>query len=146
MTAIAKGSFAGLLAGNLLGLFLNLVESVTGLKVYILLLNVDYIPFLKDIKVSEIIEFLLHLIVSMVLGVLLHIYLIKKDFPIKQKVRFVVKVSLLIGLFLYPTTMLSDRTPVEISSAYSFLFWMVGHRLYGVALGKLLIYGKRVRG
>ncbi|WHX42795.1 hypothetical protein QNH36_11960 [Mesobacillus sp. AQ2] len=145
MTAIAKGSFAGLLAGNLLGLFLNLVESVTGLKVYILLLNVDYIPFLKDIKVSEIIEFLLHLIVSMVLGVLLHIYLIKKDFPIKQKVRFVVKVSLLIGLFLYPTTMLSDRTP-EISSAYSFLFWMVGHGLYGVALGKLLIYGKRVRG
>lgn len=143
MTAIGKGSFAGLLAGILLGLFLKFVESATGLKVYTLLLNVDYIPILKDIKVSEIIEFLLHLIVSVVLGVLLHINLIKKDFPIKQKVRFVVKVSLLIGLFLYPTTMLSDRTP-EITSAYSFFFWMVGHGLYGIVLGKL-ISGNGVR-
>lgn len=144
MSGIAKGSFAGLLAGILLGLFLKLVQSVTGLKVYVLLLNVDYIPILKDIEISEIIEFLLHLIVSMVLGVLLHIYLIKKDFPIKQKVRFVVKVSLLIGLFLYPTTMFSDRTP-EILSAYPFVFWMVGHGLYGIVLGKLLISGKGVR-
>ena len=134
---------ASLLAGILLGLFLKFVEPVTGLKVYTLLLNVDYIPILKDIKVSEIIEFLLHLIVSVVLGVLLHIYLINKEFPIKQKVKFVVKVSLLIGLFLFPTTMLSDRTPV-ITSAYSFFFWMVGHGLYGIVLGKL-ISGNGVR-
>jgi predicted benzoate:H+ symporter BenE len=137
MNYILRPITASLLAGILLGLFLKFVESVTGLKVYTLLLNVDYIPILKDIKVSEIIEFLLHLIVSVVLGVLLHIYLINNDFPIKLKVKFVVKVSLLIGLFLYPTTMLSDRTP-EITSAYSFFFWMVGHGLYGVVLGKLI--------
>lgn len=136
-----KGSSAGLLAGIILGLFLKFIESVTGIKDYTLLLNVDYIPILKDIKLPELIEFLLHLIVSVVLGVFLYTYLMNKDWPNEQKVRLVVKVSLLIGLLLYPTTLLSDRTP-EITNVYSFFFWLVGHGLYGLVLGNLLISRK----
>ena len=66
-------------SGVALGLFLNLIESVIGLKVYTLLLNVDYIPILKNFKLSELIEFLLHLVVSVVLSLVIHVYLVNKD-------------------------------------------------------------------
>lgn len=144
MNQLLKPTAAGLVSGLILGLFLKLIESVIGLKVYTLLLNVDYIPILKNYKLSELNEFLLHLVVSVGLSLFIHVYLVNKDWSVDQKMKFVIKLAIVVGLLLYPTTMLSERTPA-VTSIYSFLFWMVGHGLYGVILGKLLISEKGIR-
>lgn len=118
-------------------MFLKLIQSITSLKVYTLLLNVDYIPILKDIKLPEVVEFGLHMVISIGLALLMNFYIFKKKLGQEAIHRFVIRVSLIVGLLLFPTTLLSERTP-PITSTNAFLFWMAGHWIYGWVLGRVL--------
>lgn len=129
--------WAGIAAGILLGLFLKIIEHITTLKVYTLLLNVDYVPVLKELKLPELIEFALHLVISVLLSILLAIFLKSKNWSRGRSLSWVSLVCLTVGLLLYPTTVLSNRTP-ELIDLAALLFWLVGHLLYGIALGWLL--------
>lgn len=104
---------------------------------YTLLLNVDYVPILKNMNLHEIVEFGLHLVISIVLAVGVNFYITRKEFEKETIHRFLTKVSLIFGLLLYPTTLFSERTP-SITSASAFLIWMVGHWIYGLVLGRVL--------
>jgi hypothetical protein len=116
---VSKAVIAGIVSGVALGVFLKIVESGTGLKVYTLLLNVDYVPVLKTMELTESAEFGLHLIISIGLSIGMQYYLLQKNWIQKEKLRFAVKVSLKVGLLLYPTTLLSERTP-EITNLSAF--------------------------
>ncbi|AYB46176.1 hypothetical protein [Paenibacillus lautus] len=129
--------WAGIAAGILLGLFLKIIEHITSLGVYTLLLNVDYVPLLKELKLSELVEFALHLAISILLSIALAIFLKQKNSSRGRSLSWVSLVCLAVGLLLYPTTVLSDRTP-ELSDPAALLFWLAGHLLYGIALGWLL--------
>lgn len=127
----------GLISGIVLGLFLKLTQSLTNLKVYTLLLNVDYVPILKNMNLPEIIEFGFHMVISVVLAIGINFYITKKELHKETILSFVIKVSLVVGLLLFPTTLLSERTP-SITNIYAFIFWMVGHWFYGFVLGRVL--------
>lgn len=129
-----KAAFAGIVSGIFLGLILKLVESVTGLKVYTLLLNVDYVPLLRNYEIKEFDEFALHLVISIILAIAIQAYLQRKEWDTSKKRRFITLLSIAVGVILYPTTMLSERTP-EFTSSYSFLTWIIAHTLYGKVLG-----------
>ena len=73
--------WAGITSGIFLGLFLRMIEHVTSLKVYTPLLNVDYVPVLKELKLPELIEFAPHLVISVLLSILLTIFLKSKNWP-----------------------------------------------------------------
>jgi hypothetical protein len=134
---INKAVLAGLISGVFLGLFLKVVEKTTSLKVYTLLLNVDYVPIIQRFEVSEIIEFSIHLFISVVMSVSLLFFLNKKNLPTNKRVLLVILLSLVIGVLLYPTTALSNRTP-SLTDLTAFGFWLLGHSLYGGILGFLL--------
>lgn len=136
-TDIFKAATSGITSGLFLGLSLKFVEYLTHLKVYTLLLNVDYVPVLKNYEIGEVGEFGLHLLISILLAILVHIYLLKKDWGLKRKKKYVIMISIAVGVFLYPTTMLSERTP-EITSTSAFLFWIIAHALYGWVLALML--------
>lgn len=129
--------WAGIAAGILLGLCLKIIEHITTLKVYTLLLNVDYVPVLKELKLPELIEFALHLVISVLLSILLAIFLKSENWPRGRSLSWVSLVCLAVGLLLYPTTVLSNRTP-ELTDLAALLFWLAGHLLYGISLGWLL--------
>ena len=133
-----------MVSGIVLGLFLKIIQFFTNLNVYTLLLNVDYVPTLKNIKLPEIVEFSLHMVISIFLAVVLNMYIKSRELEKEAIHRFVVKVSLLVGLLLYPTTLLSERTP-SITNAYAFLGWMAGHWIYGLVLGRILSIKERGR-
>ncbi|WP_284141639.1 hypothetical protein [Virgibacillus sp. LDC-1] len=125
---------AGLVAGVLLGLFLKGVEAITAINVYTLLLNVDFVPMLNELTMSEGIEFTLHLVVSIVLAVALF-WLMKIRLWSKSKsMSILLLINVGIGFLLFPLTLLSERTP-SIWSGEALLFWLFGHALYGVILG-----------
>jgi hypothetical protein len=134
---INKAVLAGLISGVFLGLFLKVVEKSTSLKVYTLLLNVDYVPIIQRFELAEIIEFSIHLFISVVMSMGLLFFLNKKYIPTNKRILIIVLFSLVIGIFLYPTTLLSDRTP-SISDLPALGFWLLGHSLYGGMLGFLL--------
>lgn len=127
----------GLITGTILGLFLKVVEAVTSIKVYTLLLNVDYVPLLNRFDMPEWGGFAIHLGISTILSYCLFFFLNFRNWRTETRFWLVVMVSVLIGLFLYPTTLFSDQTP-SLLDGRALGFWLIGHLLYGCMLGKLL--------
>jgi len=136
------GVVGGIISGIFLGLFLKGLEDWTSIRVYTLLLNIDYIPWLNSYKFPEIIEFGLHVIISIVLSVILIFYFGRKPLSQKSLILRVMWVGLTVGLLLYPTTSLSDRTP-EMTDFAALFLWLIGHVLYGLLLGLLIAYKPR---
>jgi hypothetical protein len=136
-TQIGKATLAGIVSGIFLGLILKLVEYVTGLKVYTLLLNVDYVPVLRNYETTELGEFVLHLMISIMLALTLQSYLQTKEWDMSKKKKFITLLSIAVGIILYPTTMLSERTP-ELTNIYAFLSWIIAHAVYGKVLAYIL--------
>ncbi|ARJ39255.1 hypothetical protein SporoP8_10460 [Sporosarcina ureae] len=135
---IVQGIWIGLLTGVFLAMFLKFMQSITGHKVYTLLLNVDYIPIVKEYAFPEVIEVFFHLIVSIVLCIILVILYDKSSgFIRNHAILFPFLVNLAIGLLLYPTTSFSDRTP-PVTNMVSLFWWMVGHAVYGFFVGVLI--------
>ena len=129
--------FYSLIAGIFLGLLMKWLQDVTGYKVYTLLMNVDYIPILKDYIFPAWIEFTFHLIVAVILAYAIVWVAWKKHYTSNQLIRFTIVVNIIIAIVLYPTTILSDRTPALFSFP-SFGLWLVAHIAYGIVLGVLL--------
>ena len=128
---------AALVSGVVLGLFLKIVEYVTDTRVYTLLLNVDYIPVLKDYHFPEGIEFSFHLIISLLITSCLFILRNRLNWTNTALLVYSTISQLVIGCVLFPTTILSDRTPA-ITDALAFAWWLIGHILYGLIVGILL--------
>ncbi|WLV25286.1 hypothetical protein QR721_03385 [Aciduricibacillus chroicocephali] len=127
---IFKGTIAGIAGGLILGFFLKWMEALTGVRVYTLLLNVDYIPI---INFKETGDFLLHLLVSVPLAIVL-LWIVRKKGWEKGVVCKMVVASIIVGVLLYPLTLLSERTP-SISSIQAIVLWLIGHGIYGMVLG-----------
>ncbi|PID25381.1 hypothetical protein [Sporosarcina sp. P7] len=137
-TYIVQGTWIGIVTGVFLAIFLKIIQSITGHKVYTLLLNVDYIPIVKEYAFPEVIEVFFHLIVSVVLCIILVILYDKSNGFIRHHaVLFPFLVNSIIGLLLYPTTSFSDRTP-SVTNITSLFWWMVGHAVYGFFVGVLI--------
>ena len=125
------------IAGIFLGFFMKWLQDVTGYKVYTLLMNVDYIPILKEYTFPSWVEFTFHLVVAVILAYAIVSVAWKKHYTRKQLIQFTIVVNIFIAIALYPTTSLSDRTPALFSFP-SFGLWLVAHIAYGVVLGILL--------
>ncbi|KAF0995087.1 hypothetical protein [Geobacillus sp. TFV-3] len=130
---VVKGSVAGVISGVILGLFFKTIEIYWNINVYTLLLNVDYIPVLNRFSFSEMVEFSFHLIISVILATILLYVAAKHQWTRRQMMVRTIGTSLFIGLVLYPTTALSERTP-PLTSVSALFCWLFGHLLYGAAL------------
>ncbi|AUJ24911.1 hypothetical protein [Virgibacillus dokdonensis] len=125
----------GGISGVVLGVFLKLTEQITSNRVYTLLLNVDYIPILKDLPLNEFGEFMLHMIVSVILVPVIYVAL--KQIGHEQNPFAYTLLSSLIGAVIYITTSFSERTP-DLLDGTSFLLWVIGHVLFGWVTGFLI--------
>ena len=128
----------GILTSFVIGMFLKLLEVITNLKVYTLLLNIDFIPFIGDINFPEWIEFTFHMITSIVIAFIFNYLILRKKWNWQGILFYVSLGNMLIGLLIYPITLLSDRTP-PLLSIFSLNFWLVGHLIYGIAMSLLFI-------
>lgn len=128
----------GLLAGAFLGVMLKIVEQLTGEKVFILLINVDYIPVMQDWKMTGEQEFMLHLLVSVVLVFVLYFSLENSS---HQLVLYIV-INTAVGGLLFLTTTLSERTP-NLTDMGALLYWLIAHSTYGLLVGYILAKSDR---
>lgn len=129
---IFQGAVTGLISGTVLGLFLKLVETITNLKVYTLLLNIDFIYIGY---IPEILEFIVHLAVSVMIGI---IFVFLTHFLKLVKVKQQVLLSCFLTVptvFLYfPLTILSIKETPELLDFTAILWWTLGHLLYALIL------------
>ncbi|WP_438444866.1 hypothetical protein [Gorillibacterium sp. sgz5001074] len=129
--------FAGLAAGAAMGWFLKGVEELRGIAVYRLLLGVDYIPLLREVLVSELSQFLLHLLISVSFAAGAGGFCLLRRMHPGSARRFITVAGLAVGLLLYPTTMLSAGTPALLDPE-ALLWWLAAHAGYGRLTAVLL--------
>ena len=83
----------GLVSGLFLAALLKIVEYITHFKVYTLLLNVDYIPYINTFIFPELVEVGFHLIVSIALAICLYLLIVYEKFHLVRKSFFYVHSS-----------------------------------------------------
>src|SRR5690625_3967958 len=143
MVTFMKSVLIGAVSGFILGGCLGLVQHVTHKKVYTLLMNVDYIPVVKDWQVGSIIDFSFHLIVSVAIVFIL--YFMLKKLKRRRKITISMLANVVIGSLVFLVTGLSERTPA-VTDAVAFSYWIVGHAIYGASVGMMIILmNKRIR-
>lgn len=128
----------GLYAGLILAIHLKIVESLTGLKVYTLLLNIDYLPIAKTVQFAEPVEVLFHLMVSVLLSILLFYVMYRLKIVSASKIVIItITVNVIIAFAYFPLTTLSDKTPM-INDMTALANWVIAHIVYGIFLGFML--------
>jgi len=120
-----RGALAGLIAGVVLGLLLKMLQAMTGARVYTLLLNIDFVP----IRISELAEFMLHLAVSIPIGIIYFMLLPR----IGRHVRLGIGIGLISSLTWIPLTLISERVP-DWNDIHALSLWLIGHAAYGCIL------------
>lgn len=124
----------GLIGGFGLTFLFKWLESLTGQKVYIFLLNIDYIPVIGNIAFPEWIEVVFHLVVSIAVALGFYFMYILRPSWKSQAIIICIIVSAIIGLVLFPTTALSERTP-DLTNGVALFYWLAGHAVFGAVLG-----------
>ncbi|WP_230499788.1 hypothetical protein [Sutcliffiella rhizosphaerae] len=132
---LLRGAIAGGISGIIMGLSLKWMETVTTNKVYVLLLNVDFIPFLRNQEYSEFTEFCFHLVIAVIVGVLYSLIISKLH--IYQKSRQYLT-SILITtptiLLYFPLTSLAIKETPSVTNGTAIFLWTVGHILFAIFL------------
>lgn len=140
MKRISKLLGTGVISGFVLGCILGIIQQFTDKKVYLLLMNVDYIPIVKDWDVGPVMGFVFHLLVS--IAVVLVLYSILKKLNLHQKVSAYILANAFGGALLFSLTALSDRTPA-ITDIQAFIYWVIGHAVYGMSVGFMVNFMHR---
>ncbi len=130
--------WAGIISGLIMAGFLRVVESMTQIKVYTLLLNVDYIPLARAATGIEWLELSMHMVIAVLLSWFIAKFIIPRSPRRERSIAIIVMFALIIGILLFPSTVMSDRTP-EITDAQAWMWWLSAHLLYGWVLALLLV-------
>ncbi|MCA0987923.1 hypothetical protein [Guptibacillus algicola] len=141
---IKEGLIAGTISGIILGFLLKGIEASTGILVYTLLLNIDFIPIIGNIEWPETIEFIFHLIISLAIGVVYSIGSYR--YFHKRKVAQVVFSYLLTlpTVFLYfPLTYLAEKPTPPLTDIVAIGYWTLGHAVYAAVLFAVYTYNEK---
>ncbi|MCA1053365.1 hypothetical protein LCM10_00100 [Rossellomorea aquimaris] len=140
---ILAGFFIGIGSGIILGLVLKFLQALTGIKVYVLLLNVDFIPYFGDVHWSEWAEFLFHLVVSTILGILF-VFLIR-IFRLSGRAIWLTASVLTFPAFLlyFPLSLLAIKEVPDVFDPGGITLWFIGHVIYGATLPILYFMWKK---
>lgn len=129
---ILKALYLGVVSGILLGLLLKLIESITTVRVYTLLLNIDFIPIIGGIAWGETVEFIFHVLVSIVIA-FVFVYLvirlrIEKSFSKLLFLSFILCLPTF-GLYFLLSSLAIKEVPAW-NNWLAFTYWSVAHLFY----------------
>ncbi|ANU17570.1 hypothetical protein BBI11_11290 [Planococcus maritimus] len=132
---ILKGLWIGFWSGLILGLLLKWMQAVTGVRNYELLLNIDFIPLVNQVNWSELTEFVFHLIISLVIGIV-YVYIAKRRrYTFGQLTIISLVLTLPTYLLFFPLSMLAVEADVpEPGDMGAFLYWILAHLTYALLL------------
>ncbi|MDY0940280.1 hypothetical protein [Priestia megaterium] len=132
---IRLGISIGILSGSILGLCLKWIEWLTGKQVYTLLLNVDFIPIIGPIQWPEWVEFVFHLFIAVVIGIVF-VYIVDK--LNNMSIRKIVLCSFLLTLptipLYFPLTLLALKPTPAVDDALAISYWTAGYLIFAAAL------------
>lgn len=124
--------YIGLMNGILLGLILKFIEHITHIGVYTLLLNVDFIPVIGTVQWSEPIEFLFHVLISIIISIAF-VYIAQRLHLGPSFWKLLVLSFLLslptFGLYFILSELAIKEVPLW-NDWQAFVYWSIGHLIY----------------
>jgi type III secretory pathway component EscU len=96
---IGKLAAIGVIAGSVLAALLGIIQQLTNKKVYELLVNVDYIPVIKDCQVGPVMGFLFHIIVS--ICIVFALYFILANWQLQRQITIYLLANTFGGALLF---------------------------------------------
>lgn len=130
----------GGISGIILGLLLKWMESASGIGVYVLLLNVDFIPFVGQIEWSEPIEFFFHVWVSIIIAFVF--ILVVERWNVIHSFLKCWMISFILCLPTFGLYFLLSELAIKEVPAWNdwlaFTYWSIAHFLYTLILPILL--------
>jgi hypothetical protein len=127
-----------LLIGSIAGLILSgwmfLWQQLTDIRVYTLLMNVDFIPVLNQVEWDQLMLNLFHLFIS---WAIVPVYiLVKRKLPVNKWLIGLI-MSAAVACVYFPLVALAVKPVPSFGNGYALLIWYTGHLLYGIFLVKL---------
>ncbi|TWT28066.1 hypothetical protein [Planomicrobium sp. CPCC 101110] len=132
---LLKGIWIGLWSGLMLGFLLKWIQSITGVEVYSLLLNVDFMPIIGSVDWSEPVEFSFHVAVSLIIGII-YVYLAKRQpYPFGQLALLSLILCAPTYVLYFPLAVLAKNPEIPGAlDAEAILYWIFAHLAYALAL------------
>lgn len=135
---IKKGIWLGTVTGLLLGIVLWFIEYTTGVKVYSLLLNIDFVPVIGDIEWPIWMEWFFHLTISWAIAIIYLAWIrFQSDGGKNARWSTALLLSVVAALTYFPLTDLAIKETPALDDTVAILYWFIGHIVYAVALVKL---------
>ncbi|MBS2968824.1 hypothetical protein J9317_08645 [Metabacillus sp. KIGAM252] len=129
---IARGGIIGLAGGIILGIFLKGIQALTGLKVYTLLLNVD---FIYSKPLPEWVEFGIHLAVAVPIGIgfiLIRDWL--KFITLLKQSALALLITIPAGFLYFPLSILANKNVPSVYDIRAFGWWAAAHLVFAGVL------------
>ncbi|OOE12073.1 hypothetical protein UN64_08105 [Fictibacillus arsenicus] len=124
-------TFYGTIAGTLLACFFYTIERGFGINLYTFLVNIDFLPLLDYIIYSLLIQFVSHILISVILIALVDILSAAFNHPYL--------ISVIINAFMsftfFPLYHVAVTKPFHPPFILPFLLWFIGHLLFAVLIG-----------
>lgn len=132
---IKKALWLGTATGLVLGLLLWTVEAVTSVKVYTLLLNIDFIPILGSIAWPIWMEWFFHLVMAWAIAL---VYLgwiaLKTNGESSARWATSLLISVMAGSAYFPLTELAIKKTPPLDDVIAITYWLGAHLIYGASL------------
>lgn len=135
MKKLSKLTLIGLIAGTALAASLIIVYWMTGNMAFYLLFNVDYIPILKEMRPTIVIEIAFHYLFCIVSVILL--YYVLAFFRLEHRVMIYVIVYTGGSAILYYLTLFTNYEP-HSTDVLAWLYWTGAHTIYSVIVGMFI--------
>ncbi|WP_419883720.1 hypothetical protein ACN6MY_09445 [Peribacillus sp. B-H-3] len=132
---VQYGIMAGLVSGFFLGFLMKALENAANENIYQLLLDTKFIPVIGKIRWSEMTQFLFHLLLSAILGILY--FFILNHWKIRSlQGKYVISLLMIIPLIFsyFPLTSLSSLPEPQTDNMAAFGLWAISHLLYACLL------------
>ncbi|WP_417900675.1 hypothetical protein ABN702_10910 [Bacillus haimaensis] len=131
---ILRGALSGFISGSIMGLAMKGLEAIFSKKIYILLLNVDFIPFIGNRNFPELVEFLFHVLIAVFIGIIFA-WLMERKANSKTSPYIWSFLLTLPTVFLYfPLTILAKKDTPPADDPISFSLWTIGHILFAILI------------
>ncbi|WP_172373582.1 hypothetical protein [Sporosarcina jiandibaonis] len=127
----------GIFAGIVLAAFMKTIHLLTGNQAYILLFNMDYIPFLNAFRPLTIIGLTFHFLFCIVSVVAL--FFILKTIHLERRISTYLIVYTGGAAVLFFLTALTEKPPA-VTDVLAWFYWTIGHAMYSLIVGYLIKY------
>lgn len=135
---IKRGFIYGTITGFLLGFILFIIEKTLDIKLFTLLLNIDFIPIIGDISFPVYIEFFFHLIVSWTIAIIFVWIATLLNIHSFLHIQFIALLITLPAFFIYiPLTTWAIKDVPAPYDLTAFTYWSLSHLIYSICLGIL---------